>query len=194
MSCLHAENRARIVMYSMSCTFVSDNSDYWESQPFLDQKMFSCARKVCGPLRSNKKTPQHFILSASCQLTSDKLRCSLLRSHTMLSLFLGRVIPRREAADTGALTWRRAAAADGANEAVGSLATNWAVRAKTGVRHLFVTEEHLVASRPSTGPSLSLWCDINSLSSQTERKERKKETRGNDKQTEDWRRGGGGRR
>lgn len=32
--------------------------------------------------------------------------------------------PRREAADGGALTRRRAAAADGANEAVGSLAAN----------------------------------------------------------------------
>lgn len=95
-----------------------------------------------------------------------ELRCSLIQ------VFLGRVIPRREAAD-GALTRRRAATADEANEAVGSLAANWAVSAKTGVRHLFVTEEHLVASRPSTGPSLSLWCDINSSSSQTERKMKK---------------------
>lgn len=41
-----------------------------------------------------------------------------------ISLFLGHVIPQREAADAGSLTWRRVAAADGANEAVGSLAAN----------------------------------------------------------------------
>lgn len=84
--------------------------------------------------------------------------------------------------------------ADGANEAVGSLAANWAVSAKTGVRHLFVREEHLVASRPSTGPSLSPWCDINSSSSQTDGKnEKKKETGENDKQRGEMKGGGGGR-
>ena len=89
-----------------------------------------------------------------------------------------------------ACTHRRAATADRANEAVGLLAANWAVSAKTGVRHLFVTEEHLVASRPSAGPFLSVWCDINSSSSKTEKKKLWK-TR-NDKQTEDWEEGVGG--
>lgn len=90
--------------------------------------------------------------------------------------FSGSRAPRREAADAGALTRRHAAAADGANEAVGSLDSNWAVSAKTGVRHLLVTEEHLVASRPSTGPSLSLWCDINSTQTEKERNWRKWQT------------------
>lgn len=102
------------------------------------------------------RTPENpHTLYASCHVvkwraSSRGVRC--LGAKRRFHFFFG-PFHRRKAADGGALTRRRAA--DGANEAVGSLATNWAVSAKTGVSHLFVTEEHLVASRPATGPSLS---------------------------------------
>ncbi len=160
------------VFVSFKAAWKSDTSNCW------GLKMISWAKNTCKVKPGDSAAFHPFsLLSGEVKLMR---RCFVFKV-TCRFRFLRSCPPSAG----GGGRWRSGtepcSSADGANEAVGSLAANWAVSAKTGVCHLFVTEEHLVASRPSTGPSRSLWCDINSSGSQTDRK-KKKETEENDKQ------------